>query len=103
MSLPVKGDFSFVEDKDIRKSMEIAYESITELSFWDWLSTYRPPHNSFMYDINPYVVAIEERLTQKGEVHSGASFALVMNAMQYIARHGWDKWIKLCTSATYDE
>lgn len=93
------GDFGFIEDVDIRKSMEMAFISITELNFWECLSNYKPPKDSFIYDINnPYLIALEERLYQKGEIHSGASFALVMNAMYYIAKHGWNKWVTLATN-----
>jgi hypothetical protein len=92
-----RGDFSFFGDADLEKSLDIAYESMEELQLWDWLKTYMP--ESFVFNDDATLRSLSDHMFDKGEIHSGTSFALVMWHMQCISKKGWDTYVSYVLSA----
>lgn len=71
-----------------------AYSTITQLDLWSWLSTYTPhKKEGFMFSSHPNICKIEGALKTG---HSGASFAFVMRAMEYIAKYGYPAFEEQC-------
>jgi hypothetical protein len=85
-------NFDFIEDIDFRKSSELAYIAISELYLWNWLKLYNPPDNCFLFNLHQNLIEIEDKLFQNGDIHSGASFSIVMQNMKYIAIYGFENW-----------
>ena len=80
------GDFTFIND-DVEKDMlEDMYKTITETNTWEYVKA-NPGDGGFMLSgPHPFDCAINVD-------HSGASYAMTARDMQYIARHGWDKYV----------
>lgn len=71
-----------------------AYSTITQLDLWSWLSTYTPEEKKgFMFSSDPNINKIGEALKTS---HTGASFALVMQGMDYIAKYGYPAFGEQC-------
>lgn len=71
-----------------------AYSAITKLDLWSWLATYTPEEKKgFMFSFDPNINKIYGALKTG---HSGASFALVMQAMYYIAKNGYPAFEEHC-------
>jgi hypothetical protein len=85
-------DFDFIEDLDFRNSFYLAYNIISELYLWNWLRLYKPPNNSFLFCNHQNLIEIEDKLFKSGDIHSGASFNVLMQNMKYISLHGFDMW-----------
>jgi hypothetical protein len=79
--------FDFVEDAFERAALTETYKVIKEEGVEYWLIAYTPPVN-YAVDKHPVTLHLLSRLEEKGQVHSGASFCWVMNAMKYIECHG---------------
>lgn len=86
------GDFSWA-DPESRRMLEDAYEVITKLGYWEWLSTFEPGSGGFMWSNDPTVHQIFSSLMDN---HSIATMGLTMRHMHCIAQHGWDpyRWVK---------
>lgn len=91
-----KGNFSFFDDKDLQNSLKIAYETMDELQLWGWLRTFAP--DSFVFNNDETLRSFSDRLFEKGDIHSGTSFAMTMWHMQFIARKGWDAYVSYVLS-----
>ncbi len=64
------------------------YDAISRLNLWDWLMNYTPEEGKgFMFSNSPEITAIGQATEADG--HSGASFAVCMRQMEFIAKHGW--------------
>ena len=90
-----RGDFSFIVDEDVRRSLGLAMEVLDTLKLWKWLALYEMHNGSFVFDtdVDGNLKRIEDALFERGDVHSGASFAIVMNHMRIIARIGWEDYV----------
>lgn len=72
-----------------------ADQAITDAGLWGWLYEYTPPkERGWMYDDHPFLELLQSRMKLLDE-HSGASFALTMRNMEYIAKYGWDSFVTL--------
>jgi len=85
--------FDFIEDSSERLILTNAYNAITLTETWGFVSS---DIESFMflddYRINE-ITSMMKKLGYNG--HSGFSFGYTMRSMQYIARHGLDKFKSL--------
>ena len=71
-----------------------AYSAITQLDLWSWLSKHTPPKKKgFMFTYDSTLCKIESAMKTG---HSGASFAFVMRAMEYIAKYGYPAFEEHC-------
>jgi hypothetical protein len=87
------GDFSFIKDTSRRADLEDAYTAVTMSNAWDFFRTAAPPEDTgYMFWDAPELIAIGKNM-KHSDLHSGASFALIMRAMQSIALVGWDAWV----------
>ena len=58
---------------------------------WEWFKNESPPKDSgYTYWQDPNVKKISDGLEVND--HSGATFGYCMRQMQFIAKHGFDKW-----------
>ncbi len=89
---PVPGDFSWRDQFDEAMLGE-AYEIITRLELWNWLSTFDPGDTGFMFSSDPNVQKIGQECKFG---HSGASFGFTMRNMQMIAWEGWETYYMKC-------
>ena len=86
------GDFSFIKDKHWGKSLKNAYNTITINNLWDFFKTECPPNGKgYLYWEHPNINKIGYLLSMDG--HSGASFAICMRNMEYIAKNGWSAYV----------
>jgi hypothetical protein len=70
-----------------RETLEDAYTAVEKTNMWEFLRNYTG--ESIMMDNAPEFNKIMSNMTIS---HSGASFAAVMRNMQFIAKHGWNKF-----------
>ena len=69
-----------------REMLESAYDAVTMIEAWEFLKNYDPPQDrGFMWDSNPRVNEISNKINELYGGHSGASLAFVMRKMQSIA------------------
>lgn len=69
-----------------REMLESAYNAVTMIEAWEFLKNYDPPQDrGFMWDSNPHVIEISNKINELYGGHSGASLAFVMRKMQSIA------------------
>ncbi len=69
------------------------YDAISRLNLWDWLSHFTPEAGKgFMFSSNPEITAIGQAIEADG--HSGASFAICMRQMEFIAKQGWIEYYR---------
>ena len=85
------GDFSFVKPEWSRIMLEDAYKAISLAEEWEYMKTEPGPGGYMFSPSNKSIQAISNNIKYDG--HSGASFALTMRAMQYLAIHGWDTYV----------
>jgi len=87
--------FEFIESIHTRHMIENGYQAVNTLELWDFLSKFEPEEGKgFMFtdchEINKIGEKMEELPNSPG--HSGSSFAFTMRHLQYIAKHGLDKY-----------
>ena len=93
MTTPVRGDFSFVESSWEREMFQDAFQAVEATpGGWEFLAQESPPADrGFMFWSHPTLTAIGRNMRYDG--HSGASHALVMRSMEFIAKKGWQAWV----------
>lgn len=83
-------DFNFVKDKSEILILTNAYNAISLTETWDFVSS---DIESFMLSNDDRIDKISSMMVQLGYTgHSGCSFGLTMRSMQYIGKHGLDKF-----------
>ena len=87
-----EGDFSFFNDIHNRNAYKDAYDAITITNSWTLMSEPLGP-GGFMFPTDPDRLNIVHDKMKLLDSHSGASYALMMRDMQFIATHGWNKYI----------
>jgi hypothetical protein len=79
--------FDFIDYESAKNMYIDAHSAITRLGLWTWLSNYTPQEGKgFMFSSDPNINSIYGALKTS---HSGATFALVMRAMEHIAKYGY--------------
>ena len=86
------GDFSFWDSEWDEKMYKNAYDAVTTENLWDFLKNASPPEDKgFMFWDAPELGRIYKHMEVMG--HSGCSHAITMRTIEYIAKHGWDKYV----------
>ena len=86
------GDFSFINDQLTRQTLEHDFKVINEYGKEAWYAFYiHDPYKSFIYDSKSEILSEVSDKLYPG--HSGASYGLSMRTFEYIAKHGWDKYV----------
>ena len=96
-----RGDFSFLPEKlaHEKRMLEDAWAAMEAVEgSWDYLA--RPgvpdPEGGFMFSRDPIVAKISEQVDKDGNIgHSGSSYGWTMRQMEYIAKNGFDAYVKL--------
>jgi hypothetical protein len=84
-------NFECVKDNQERMYYRSAYNSIMQLELWTW---FQRNAGSFMMNRSPEMDLLRKRMSQDdiNSYHSGASYALVMRTMEFISKHGYEKF-----------
>jgi hypothetical protein len=92
------GDFSFIRDENDKRMLTNMYKAVEAEGVWDFVKA-GPSGNSFMFsdEASERLSGVSKAVEADG--HSGASFACTLRDIQYIARHGWDAYVKVCEVA----
>lgn len=86
----VKGKFLYIQDKHSREMLINAWNAITEVDLWDYM---RNDCYSYMCSNDEQISIISNKMEELGyNGHSGFSFGWTMRQMQYIAKHGEEKY-----------
>lgn len=80
--------FEFISDKSDRMMLESAYNVVSVLEMWNFLKTFEPGDNGFLFTKNESASEIMNKLCDDYPGHSGASLACTMRTMQFIAKNG---------------
>ena len=84
------GEFAYVENINERRMLQTAFKAITLTESWDFV---REPIDSFMLSEDKRIYKIYNKIEEIGyHAHSGSSFGCTMRNMQFIAKHGEDKF-----------
>jgi hypothetical protein len=87
-----RGDFSFLRDKDERLMLEDAFQAVSKAEAWTLLKEpSMPGEGGFMFGKHPAIEAISSSMKYEG--HSGASYAMTMRQMEFIAKNGWESYL----------
>ena len=86
------GEFSFMTEP-YKNGFDITFKAVTNCYAWDYLKYNDPdPNKGYMWTIDTKLDEISKECERLGAGHSGASFALSMRTMQFIAKNGWDRY-----------
>ncbi len=89
--MATKGDFSFISDSSQRIMLEDMYAAVEKAEAWEDLCK-DPGDGGFMFGAHDLVNRIDAKLNDRLG-HSGATFAITLRTIQYIAIHGWDAFV----------
>ena len=82
--------FSFITDSYEKLMLDTAYQAITSLELWEYMSQ---PNEGYMLSSDKELGLIMNEIVKLGyDGHSGGSFGCTMRDMQYIATHGLLKY-----------
>lgn len=91
------GDFSGIRDEYCRNMLTDAYKAVTEANAWEIMAQ-DPGEGGFIYSKTAHKNLAKVNALIKYDGHSGASYGYTMRQMQYIATHGWEKYISALNS-----
>jgi hypothetical protein len=110
MKVYPRGDFSFILDypnykgtgygKGLDKQMfSDAFKAIESVKGgWEFMATDEPDEGGYMFGTSKNLRKrheIDDAIGKLDTYHSGASYAITMRNMQYIAKNGWTAFIQL--------
>ncbi len=79
----------------LRYEQYVMYRTITRLELWEKLSKYTPdPEKGFMWSNGQIIKEISDDPDVRASAHSGASMAMCLRTMEFIAKNGWDEFKK---------
>lgn len=84
-------DYYTIYDEDDARLLQDADNAVTECNLWDWLKTFTPEEGKgFMHTRHENLDLINSKMKLLDE-HSGASYAITMRTIEFVAKEGWDK------------
>ena len=88
------GNFGFLQIEDNRELLQDAYDAVNAAEAFEWLKKDTVPGPSgFMFCRDEMIGKISSNMKLMDR-HSGASFGGVMRVMEFIAKNGWEEYIK---------
>lgn len=89
-----EGDFQSLKLDDwTRAAVEDAYKAVTKANRWAFLRRPDVPgSNGFMFSKWPEMKDIDIHIEFGG--HTGASYGMTMRVMEFIAKNGWQAYVK---------
>lgn len=86
----IRGEFLYIRDENSREMLVNAWNAITEVDMWNYM---RNDCYSYMLSDDKQISIISDKMEELGyNGHSGCSFGWTMRQMQYIAKHGEEKY-----------
>lgn len=74
-----------------RNIYSTAFDAITQLELWPFMKNFN--EKSFMFSSSPEIQRIYNQIKLLGYTgHSGSSFGFIMREMEYIGKHGLNKF-----------
>lgn len=83
----IPGDFTFIQDQITKDMLEDMYRAVNETNSWEYMKADPGAGGYMLSGPHPFDGAV------KNMNHSGASYAMTARDMQFIARHGWEKYV----------
>lgn len=79
-----------------RQMIESAFQAVESVpGGWEFLKTYNPGEGGFMFsNPPPKMKEINDAVIKGYEGHSGASYGGTMRVLEFIAKQGWDAYVK---------
>lgn len=91
MSIPKEGDFSFIDFKLERETLEDAWNTVINMKDGVDIMLNKDKDEPWAFTSNPNCKKIINNLKMLHE-HSGCSLALTMRQIENIIKYGWDKF-----------
>jgi hypothetical protein len=91
------GKFEFIIDETDRAYCMNAHKAITVTENWEYLRIFVPESNKgFMFSKSNELeqIELEMRKDPISQNHSGASYAIIMRIMEFIAKKGYEEYKK---------
>jgi hypothetical protein len=89
------GVFEFV-DESSRPMFQNAHWAISECGLWEWFRDFEVDKTrGFMFTVTPEIEKINAKMAEQPEIsdlHSGCSYAVTMQNMNFIAKNGYDQF-----------
>jgi hypothetical protein len=76
---------SGVLDMEVEETFYTAVDATNQLKLWEWITTFTPD-GGFLWSDDERVKQLKE-LADKDGLHSGASLAITLRMIQYVANH----------------
>jgi hypothetical protein len=89
-------ELDFIDDNDIKRSLRIGIDALNELDLWDWLRSFTLCNEMFVMKSHENLDRIEKYMFDHDDIHSGASFSLIMRNLKMIANYGWTTFVEYC-------
>lgn len=83
--------FYFIPHENMRIMLHDVMDAITVSRSWEWLRNY-PQHIGFMFVEHKRLRIIKNNLLYRN--HNNVSFGIIMGHMEYIAKHGWEAYVR---------
>jgi hypothetical protein len=81
-----------VKSENDRVMLEDAFKAVSKAEAWTLLKDPSiPGEGGFMFSENLAIKSISSHMTYQG--HSGASYAMTMRQMEFIAKKGWESYV----------
>ena len=87
--------FDFIIDEHTRRLVSNGYQAVEQLELWSWMKSFEPEANEgFMFSSNRNISKIMKKMESLPDPpgHSGSSFGMTMRHLEFIAKHGMDKY-----------
>jgi len=86
-------DLSFIRDDHTRSMVSNGHAAVSQLELWGWLKTFNPK-DGFMFTPHENIDKITEAMNSLPNPpgHSGSSFGITMRHLEFIAKHGMEKY-----------
>jgi hypothetical protein len=87
------GKFDFISDIHTRTMISNGYSAVSQLELWEWMRNFST-NERFMRTKHPNAYRIIEKMSALPDnpIHSGASFSQTMLHLEFIAKHGIQKY-----------
>ena len=80
----IPGRFDYIEKTSTKNTLINGHQAITMLELWDYM---KKDTTAYMFNEDPTLRIISEKMSELGVGHSGASFGWTMRALQFIATY----------------
>lgn len=88
----IRGSFDYIKHSFTREMLINGYKAIDSLNLWDYM---KKDVESYTWSNDKEIDFISDKMVELGyKGHSGFSFGFTMRALQYIAIHGEEKYMK---------